>query len=382
MRTISFNTPLQDQKYFNNVKKLLNSKKSLHGPGENIFKIKRDLRKQFGFKHVHLTNSCTASMEICALMLNLNKNDEVLMPSYNYNTTASSFVRTGCKIRYCDIKKENLMPSFQDFKKNVNKNTKVIVVIHMQGLCVDYLGDLKNFCNKRKIFLIEDAAPALGTYLKGRPVGSYGDFATFSFHETKNYQSGIGGLLVVNNKKFRRKSDLVFDKGTDRTYVVSDPKYYKKYYSWVELGSCFRLPELNASFLQPQIKDINKVIDYRGKLYRRYYENFMSWLNDEFSICNTYKHKDKYNYHAFTIILKKKEREDFLKYLKRNKIIAFISFEALHLSKMGKIWVTKNTNLKNTNEIIKKIVRLPMHNKLTIQEVDYISKKVKEYFKK
>ncbi len=382
MRTISFNTPLQDQKYFNNVKKLLNSKKSLHGPGENIFKIKRDLRKQFGFKHVHLTNSCTASMEICALMLNLDKNDEVLMPSYNYNTTASSFVRTGCKIRYCDIKKENLMPSFQDFKKNVNKNTKVIVVIHMQGLCVDYLGDLKNFCNKRKIFLIEDAAPALGTYLKGRPVGSYGDFATFSFHETKNYQSGIGGLLVVNNKKFRRKSDLVFDKGTDRTYVVSDPKYYKKYYSWVELGSCFRLPELNASFLQPQIKDINKVIDYRGKLYRRYYENFMSWLNDEFSICNTYKHKDKYNYHAFTIILKKKEREDFLKYLKRNKIIAFISFEALHLSKMGKIWVTKNTNLKNTNEIIKKIVRLPMHNKLTIQEVDYISKKVKEYFKK
>ena len=382
MRTISFNTPLQDQKYFNNVKKLLNSKKSLHGPGENIFKIKRDLRKQFGFKHVHLTNSCTASMEICALMLNLNKNDEVLMPSYNYNTTASSFVRTGCKIRYCDIKKENLMPSFQDFKKNVNKNTKVIVVIHMQGLCVDYLGDLKNFCNKRKIFLIEDAAPALGTYLKGRPVGSYGDFATFSFHETKNYQSGIGGLLVVNNKRFRRKSDLVFDKGTDRTYVVSDPKYYKKYYSWVELGSCFRLPELNASFLQPQIKDINKVIDYRGKLYRRYYENFMSWLNDEFSICNTYKHKDKYNYHAFTIILKKKEREDFLKYLKRNKIIAFISFEALHLSKMGKIWVTKNTNLKNTNEIIKKIVRLPMHNKLTIQEVDYISKKVKEYFKK
>ena len=302
------------------------------------------------------------------------------MPSYNYNTTASSFVRTGCKIRYCDIKKHNLMPSFEDFKRNVNKNTKAIVVIHMQGLGVEYLPKLKIFCAKKKIYLIEDAAPALGTYVKNKPVGSYGDFATFSFHETKNYQSGIGGLLVVNNKKFRKKSDLVFDKGTDRTYVVSDPNYHKKYYSWVELGSCFRLPELNASFLQPQINDIKKVISYREKLFKRYYTNFSYWLNDEFQICNELKHKDKYNYHAFTIILKKNEREKFLRYLKKSKIIAFISFEALHLSKMGKKWITKDTRLDNTNEIIKKIVRLPMHNKLTIKEVDYISKKVKDYF--
>ncbi len=382
MRTIKFNTPLQDRKYFNNVKKLLDSKKSLHGPGENIFKIKRDLKKQFGFEHVHLTNSCTASMEICALMLNLKKNDEVLMPSYNYNTTASSFVRTGCKIRYCDIRKENLMPSFDDFKKNVNKNTKAIIVIHMQGLGVDYLDKLKKFCFKKKIFLIEDAAPALGTFVKNKPVGSYGDFATFSFHETKNYQSGIGGLLVVNNKKFRKKSDLVFDKGTDRTYVVSDPNYHKKYYSWVELGSCFRLPELNASFLQPQIRDINKVIKYRSNLYKRYIKNFKIWLNDEFTICNKLKHKYKYNYHAFTIILKKKEREKFLKYLKKNSITAFISFEALHLSKVGKNFLNKSDNLKNTDEIIKKIVRLPMHNKLKLSEVDYISQKVKDYFHK
>ena len=166
MRTIRFSTPLQNKKYSDNVKKLLDSNKSLHGPGENILKIKKDLKKQFGFEHVHLTNSCTASMEICALMLDLKKNDEVLMPSYNYNTTASSFMRTGCKIRYCDIEKENLLPSFDDFKKNVNKNTKVIIVIHMQGLGVDYLDELKNFCLKKKIYLIEDAAPALGTYVK------------------------------------------------------------------------------------------------------------------------------------------------------------------------------------------------------------------------
>ena len=108
MQVIKFHTPLESPKYYNNVKKLLNSKKSLHGPGENIIKIKKDLKIKFGFDHVHLTNSNTAAMEICALMLDLKKNDEVLMPSYNYNTTASSFVRTGCKIRYCDIEKHSL----------------------------------------------------------------------------------------------------------------------------------------------------------------------------------------------------------------------------------------------------------------------------------
>ena len=121
MKTIQFSTPLQKKKYFDNVKKLLNSKESLHGPGKNIIKIKQQLKNQFNFKHMHLTGSCTAAMEICALTLGFKKNDEVLMPSYNYNTTASSFLRTGCKVRYCDIDKKNLMPSFLQIKECVNK---------------------------------------------------------------------------------------------------------------------------------------------------------------------------------------------------------------------------------------------------------------------
>lgn len=382
MKKILFSTPLYEKKYADNVKKLLDSKKSIHGPGVNIKKIKSQLKKAFGFEHVHLTNSATAAMEISALILSLKKNDEVLMPSYNYNTTASSFVRTGCKVRYCDIDHKNLMPTFNQIKETVNKKTKVIIIIHMQGMSVDYLGELKKYCKLKKIILIEDAAPALGSYCRNKALGTYGDLATFSFHETKNYQSGLGGLLVVNNKKFKKKSDLVFDKGTDRTYVVSDPLYHKKYYSWVELGSCFRMPELNASFLQPQINDINKVITYRSNLYKRYIKNLCDWLNDEFIICNKLNHKYKYNYHAFTIILKNNERERFLKYLKKKNITAFISFEALHLSKMGKKLLTKNTNLKNTDEIVKKIVRLPMHNKLKLSEVDYISKEIKNYFNK
>ena len=379
MRTILFNSPLRSRKYIKNVKKLLDSNKSLHGPGKNIFNIKKNLKSKFGFDHVHLTTSCTASMEICALILNLKKNDEVLIPSYGYNTSASSFVRTGCKIKYCDIEKTKLMPSFEQIKKKINKKTKVIVVFHMQGLAVDYLDQLQKYCKTQKIYLIEDAAQALGSYHKKKPLGSYGDFACFSFHETKNFHSGMGGLLVINNKKFKRKSDLVFDKGTDRTLVVSNPNYFKKYYSWVEIGSCFRMPELNASYLSFQINDIEKLIKYRSLLYKRYTKNFSNWLKDEFNICNNPTYK--YNYHQLTIILKKREREKFLKFLKKNKIIAFIGLEALHLSKMGKKFLPKNTKLKNTDDIIKKIVRLPIHNNLKLKEVDIICDKIKEYFK-
>ena len=378
MKNILFNSPLRSERYIKNVKKLLDSGNSLHGPGKNILNIKKDFKKKFGFNHVHLTTSCTASMEICALTLNLKKNDEVLVPSYGYNTSASSFVRTGCKIKYCDIDQAKLMPSFEQIKKEINKKTKVIIIFHMQGLAIEYLDKLQKYCKSKKIYLIEDAAQALGSYHKDKPLGSYGDFACFSFHETKNFHSGMGGLLVINNKKFIRKSDLVFDKGTDRTLVVSNPNYYKKYYSWVEIGSCFRMPELNASYLTLQIKDIEKLINHRSSIYKRYIRNLSRWLNDEFQICNRPMYK--YNYHQFTIILKKREREKFLKFLKKNKIIAFIGLEALHLSKVGRNFLNKNTNLNNTDHIIKKIVRLPIHNNLKLKDVDIICSKIREYF--
>ena len=124
MKKILFSTPLQKEKYFSNVKKLLNSRESLHGPGKNILSIKKQLKNQFKFKHIHLTHSCTAAMEMCALMLNLKKDDEVLMPSYNYITTGSSFVRAGCKLRYCDIDKNNL-----NAVKNEAKRVNTILII-------------------------------------------------------------------------------------------------------------------------------------------------------------------------------------------------------------------------------------------------------------
>jgi dTDP-4-amino-4,6-dideoxygalactose transaminase len=314
-------------------------------------------------------------MEMAALMINLNNTDEVIIPSYTFVTTGSSFARTGCRIRYCDIDPKNLMPSFKNIQEKVNKKTKAIVIVHYQGFSIDYLDKLKFFCKKNKIFLIEDAAQAFGSYFKKKPLGSFGDFACFSFHQTKNIHSGIGGMLVVNNKKFRNKSNFIFDKGTDRSLVLSNKR---KYFSWVEIGSCFLLPELNASYLLPQINEYKKICRYRSILYYRYIKNFKTWLNDEFKIYSNLNYK--YNYHALVIVVKKNNRSSLLKFLIEHNIFAFIGYIPLHKSIIGKKYLYKKEILPGTEKLYKRIIRLPLHNHLSINDIDYVCKVIKKFY--
>jgi dTDP-4-amino-4,6-dideoxygalactose transaminase len=375
MKKILFNEPIEKKKYFNSVKKFLTTGDSLHGPGNNILEIKKKIKSYFGFQHMHLTNSCTAAMEMSALMINFKKDDEVIMPSYTFVTTGSSFARTGCRIRYCDIDPANLMPSFKNIQDKVNKKTKAIVIVHYQGFSIDYLDKLKFFCKKKKIFLIEDAAQAFGSYFKKKPLGSYGDFACFSFHQTKNIHSGIGGMLVVNNKKYINRSNFIFDKGTDRSLVISNKR---KYFSWVEVGSCFLLPELNASYLLPQINEYKKIYTYRSKLYYRYIKNFEIWLNGEFKIYNYLNYK--YNYHALVIVTKKNNRSSLLNFLIKHNIFAFIGYVPLHKSRIGKKYLDKKEILPNTDKLYQRIVRLPLHNHLSIRDIDYVCKVIKKFY--
>ncbi len=377
MKEIKFNSPLYSLNTKKNVIKFLNQKKSVHGPGRNIIDIKKKIKKLYNFRNIHLTNSCTSALEICALLIKLEPKDEVILPSYSFITTASSFARTGCSIKYCDINKETLMPSFNDITKHVNKNTKAIVIVHYQGFSINYLDKLKKYCKRKKIFLIEDAAQALGSYFKKKPLGSFGDFSCFSFHETKNIHSGAGGMLVINNLKHLSRSKIIFDKGTDR-YLVINKK--QKYYSWIENGSSFLLTELSASYLLPQLKDYQNILNYRSKLYKRYVKNFSKWVSDEFYICNNYMYK--YNYHALVIILKKNNRDKFLNFLRKYKIYPFIGYIPLHQSKAGKKYLMRKQKLEKTNLYGNKTIRLPLHNKLKVNDIDFITNKIKSFFNK
>jgi len=377
MNEIKFNIPLQINESLTNVKNFLNSKSPAHGPGKNILSIQKEVSKKFKFKDVFLTNSCTSALEICALAIDLKSRDEVIVPSFAFITTASSFARAGCKLKFCDIQKNNLMPSFKDIKTCVSKRTKAIVIVHYQGYSINYLKELKKFCKKKKIFLIEDAAQAFGSYLKKKPLGSFGDFACFSFHETKNIHSGSGGMLVVNNKKFLKKVKFIFDKGTNR-FLMNSKKI--KYYSWVTIGSAFLMTELTASYLKPQIEKINIINLIRSKLYSRYLKKLNEISKNNFFIPKNLD--SKYNFHSFVLILEKDVREKFLNFLKRFKINAVISYTPLHKSNAGKKFFGKKKKLRNTDIYIKRVVRLPFHNSLSYNQIDYICEKIKVYFKR
>lgn len=377
MKEIYFNVPLKLRESVKNVKKFLNSNQPIHGPGENINKIKNLINKNLGLRNIFLTNSCTSALEICSLAINLKKNDEVIVPSFSFITSASSFARTGCKLKFCDIQKETLMPSLKDIQKCITKNTKAIVVVHYQGYSVEYLDKLKKICNQKKIFLIEDAAQAFGSYFKNKSLGSFGDFSCFSFHETKNLHSGSGGMLIVNNKNYLNKIKTIYDKGTNR-YLMNLKKI--KYYSWVEIGSAFLMTEFAASYLSPQIKNYKKIFLNRSKLYHRYINILSKIKKNNFYLPNNYKYR--YNFHAIVLILENTNREKFLKFLKKNKINAVISYTPLHKSKFGKRFFNKKKNLINTDKYVKKIVRLPLHDSLTFSQIDYICKKIQKYFNK
>ena len=377
MKEIYFNEPLNLKPSIKNAKQFLDSGHPLHGPGKNILEIKKMVSRNLGLKNIFLTNSCTSALEICALTIGLKTSDEVIVPSFSFITSASSFARTGCKLRFCDIEKKTLMPSLEDITKCINKKTKAIVIVHYQGYSVDYLDKLKNICKKNKIFLIEDAAQAFGSYFKNKALGSFGDFACFSFHETKNLHSGAGGMLVVNNKKYLNKIRIIHDKGTNR-YLMNLKKI--KYYSWVDIGSAFLMTELSASYLNPQIKYFKKIYKKRSKLYFRYQKLLSKIDNGNFYIPNNFKYR--YNFHAFVLILEKNNREKFLKFLKKNKINAVISYTPLHRSIAGKRFTKSKKKLLNTDNYVKKIVRLPLHDSLTSKQIDFICMKIKEFFKK
>jgi len=365
---IKFNIPVKNKYSKINVQNLVQSEENIHGPGKNYKKIQKFLKKKFGFRSVLLTNSCTSSLEIAALSLNLKPTDEIIIPSFSFITTGSSFARTGAKIVYCDIERNTCMPSMQHITQVTSKKTKAIVILHYQGWSVSYLDKLKKYCRSNSIYLIEDAAQALGSKFKRKYLGNFGDIACFSFHQTKNLHSGLGGCIVINNKKINKKINYIYDKGTNRIDQINKKI---KYYSWVCLGSSYLMSELHASYLWPQLKIIKSIINIRKKLYKHYLKKLNTIKNIEIiKNVNNYI----YNYHAIVITLKNITSHYILTKLKRKKINAYICYYPLHLSKYGRRY--KLNKLRNTEYVFKHSIRLPLHIYIKNKDIDYVCKQI------
>lgn len=355
------------------------SKKNIASDGFYSKKCCSFFKKRYGFNYSFLTPSCTAALEMTAILLNIEKDDEVIVPSYTFTSTANAFVLRGAKIKFADSSEKNPNIDPAEIEKLITKKTKAVVIVHYAGVSC-CMKEIIRITKKYNIALIEDCAQAINSFYLGKPLGSFGDFSCFSFHDTKNISSGEGGLLVINNKKFIKRAEIIREKGTNRSAFFRGEI---NKYGWIDIGSSFLCSEITAAYLYGQIKSIDSIQKSREKIFNHYYLNlkksYGNYLNNYY--LPHFDHSTKINCHIFYLIVKNKIiRDKLIKYLKLNNIQAISHYISLHSSKF---YAKKNNIrlLKNSDKYTSRLIRLPIYPDLQLSEVDKITDLINLFFK-
>jgi len=333
-------------------------------------------KEKFNFSHNLLTTSCTHALEMAALLLEVKAGDEIIMPSYTFVSTANAFVLKGAKIVFVDSCTNN--PNIDPLKieAQITKKTKAIVVMHYAGIACA-MDAILAIARKYDLFVVEDAAQAIDSYYKGKALGTFGDFAAFSFHETKNIICGEGGLLVVNNNTFKQRSEIVWEKGTNRC-AFHRGEIDK--YNWVDVGSSFLMSDILAAYLFAQLQNLQAIHQKRKKIWKRYFEalKVLEEKNVQLPVIPDYA---TLNGHLFYLVCNDlNERTALIKHLNKHGIMAIFHYLGLHNSPY---YTSKNkqiVELPNCEKFSNRLIRLPLYFELKEDEQKYIIDKIFEFY--
>ena len=267
MDKIPFNKPYLTGKELDNIHEAI-LKGHISGDGFFTKKCHHFFEESFGFKKVLLTTSCTAALEMTAILANISPGDEVIIPSYTFPSTATAFALRGAHIIFADSKKEH--PNIDEtlIESLITPKTKAIVPVHYGGVACD-MDQIMGLAKKHDLFVVEDAAQAINSLYKGIPLGQIGHFGTFSFHETKNISSGEGGMLAINDEHFIARAEIIREKGTNRSAFFRGEV---DKYGWVDIGSSFLPSDIIAAFLYAQLENLERIQKKRIEIWNCYYE--------------------------------------------------------------------------------------------------------------
>lgn len=371
---IGFNKPYlsgNEQKY---IEKVFQSQK-LSGNGEFTQKCQRFIEERFGIKKCLLTSSATDALEMIALLLNIKAGDEVIMPSYTFVSTANAFVLRGAKIVFADSSTNdpNIDPDF--IEPLITPRTKAIVVVHYAGSCCD-MDKVLAIAKKYDLFVVEDAAQAINSFYKNRPLGSLGHLACFSFHETKNISSGEGGALLINDERFVTRAEIIWEKGTNRTafYRGEVDKY-----TWVDVGSSFLPSEIMAALLWAQLEKFDEILAKRLELWNLYYLK-LGVLLPKIGL-PILSGAGTHNGHIFYLLTEsEEERDNLLTFLNRKGVNAIFHYLPLHSSPYGRGISCGTHRLPNAERYSETLVRLPMYHELSNDHIELISMQINQFF--
>ena len=373
---IPFNKPYFSGKELKYLEEVCHST-TMSGNGDFTKKCHTFFEQKYGFKKCLLATSGTDALEMCAMLCNLKPGDEVIVPSYTFVSTALAFLREGAKVVFADSSAENPNMEVEQIEPLINEKTKVIAVVHYAGVACD-MDAIMALAEKHNLLVVEDAAHCIDSFYKGRPLGSIGHLGAFSFHETKNISSGEGGMCVINDERFVRRAEIIWEKGTNRAEFFRGAV---NKYGWVDMGSSFLPAEINAAFLWAQLENLDDIQAKRKKLWEQYFVGLQTLAGQGFFRLPQIPSYATNNAHMFYIVCRSlEERSGLIKFLKEHDVLAPFHYLALHKSEYYVHHSDSIPELPNCDMYADCLVRMPMFYELELEQVDYICGLIKEYY--
>ena len=354
--TIPFNKPFMTGDEVGYILEA-HSNGQLAGNGPFTQRCQSWLEKKTGCKKALLTHSCTAALEMAAILINLKAGDEVIMPSYTFVSTANAFVLRSAVPVFIDIREDTLNIDEKLIEAAITEKTKAIVVVHYAGVACE-MDAIMALAEKHNLFVIEDAAQGVMSEYKGRPLGSIGHLAAYSFHETKNVISGEGGALLVNDDHFAERAEVIWEKGTNRSSFFRGEV---DKYTWVDIGSSFLPGELIAAFLWAQLGHADEITKRRLQIWDSYHHAFASLQATALVKRPIIPDECRHNAHMYYLLLNSAEqRSELISRLKSEGILSVFHYVPLHLAPAGIKYCRTHGSLAITETLSDRLVRLPL----------------------
>jgi dTDP-4-amino-4,6-dideoxygalactose transaminase len=344
---------------------------NLAGDGYFTKQCSRLFEERFRIKKVLMTPSCTAALEMAAMLCELGPGDEVILPSYTFVSTANAIVRLGAKPVFVDIRPDTLNLDENRIEEAITPHTKAILPVHYAGIGCE-MDRIMAIARKHNLLVIEDAAQGVGACYKNRALGTIGHLGTYSFHETKNYICGEGGALCINDPGMIKRAEIIRDKGTNRGEFFRGEV---DKYTWVDIGSSYVPSEISCAFLYAQLEMLDSIAERRKAIYKQYRMLLRPLEVQGLLSLPNIPEDCKSNYHMFYILLSDMETRDALmEYLKQQNILAVFHFVPLHSSPMGKKFGYAEGDLPITEQLSGRLLRLPFYYEMNEEEQEYIVK--------
>ncbi len=375
---IKFNKPYYTGKETYYIQDAIHTQRKISGNGFYTKKCQNYFEEKYGYRKTLMTTSCTDALEMASILIGLEQGDEVIVPSFTFVSSANAFVLRGAKMVFCDSERDNPNMDANLLEALITDKTKAIVVVHYAGVACD-MDKIMALAKQHNIFVVEDAAQAIDSTYKGRPLGGIGHLGAISFHETKNIISGEGGLLIVNDESMVARSEILWEKGTNRSAFFRGEI---DKYNWVDIGSSYLPSDILSAFLWSQLESLEDIQKRRIEIWNRYYEGLKELETRGTVELPRIPDYAVNNAHMFYVICDSEStRSELIKYLNAKEIFPVSHYISLHKSPYVEHTYSDRVELPNSDKYSDRLLRLPYYYELKEKDQELVISEIKEFFK-